>query len=371
MRIADDGGVLELADRLLPLLRRGAPVAVATCIDVMGSAPHGVGTSMAMVADGLVIGSVSGGCVEAAALADCRAVLQGGPALVRRYGFGAADAAPPGLACGGEVDVLTCRIDPAGPDGAALIRALERCLRGGPAAVGLVTSGPARLVGRVLSGDGGVAGVSGRGLRVAMDGALLLGRSSSVEVACGTTPLRLLVDVAATAPRLLVIGATETAVALSAAAAAVGLVVTVCDPREDFAVPARVPAAAAVVHGLPHEVLASFAPTSADAVCLLSHDEDLDPIALAVALESPAGYVGALGSRSTAARRAQRMRDLGVPAARLARLHAPIGLDIGARTPAETAVSIVAELLAVRNGVLPAPLREGAGPIHRSPALRA
>jgi xanthine dehydrogenase accessory factor len=190
-----------------------------------------------------------------------------------------------------------------------------------------------------------------------------------MEVACSPVALRVFVDVLAPAPRLLIGGATETAVALAAAAAAVGFRVTVCDPRTAFAQPARFPAAEAVLVRRVHEVVAEADLGPGDAVCLLGHDEDLDPLALAAALESRAGYVGALGSRSTADRRRARLEQLGVPADAVARLRMPIGLDIGSRTPAETAVSVLAEVLAVLSGRDEGPpLRAGAGPIHRAAA---
>jgi xanthine dehydrogenase accessory factor len=359
--------MLELADRLLPLVAAGARVAVATSVDVIGSAPQLVGTSMAVAEAGAVIGSVSGGCVEAAALHECRALLADGTARVRRFGFGDAAAARAGLACGGELDVLVHPL--AGAEVAAQLRAAAA---GAPAAIGLVTSGPAALVGRVVTEASAgrlaaeVPGLSGARLAAAIRDAVDGGRSVLVEVACDPVAVRLLVDVAAPARRLLIGGATETAAALAAAAAAIGYRVTVADPRAAFALPARFPAASEVVVGRVHELVAAAAPTSRDAICLLSHDEDLDPLALAAALESDAGYVGALGSRATAARRRQQLEHLGVTPEELARLHMPIGLDIGSRTPAETAVSILAEVLAVRAGRDGSALQAGTGPIHRT-----
>jgi xanthine dehydrogenase accessory factor len=359
--------VLELADRLLPLLAAGRPVAVATGVDVVGSAPHPAGTSMAVTEDGRVVGAVSGGCVEDAALRDCRALLAGGAAGARRFGFGDEAAGRAGLACGGELDVLVHLAD--GPGVADELRAARD---GRPAAVALVTTGPAHVVGRLVTARtvetlaAEVPGLSASQLRAAIEGRREVGRSGPVEVACEGAALRLFVDVAAPAPRLFVGGATETAVAVSAAAAAVGYRVTVCDPRAAFADAARFPAADRVLVGRLHEVLADAAPTARDAVCVLSHDEDLDPLALAVALESPAGHVGALGSRSTTARRREQLRRLGVPREAIERLRMPIGLDLGARTPQEVAVAVVAELLAARAGTDGAPLTGRAGPVHRA-----
>lgn len=346
--------MLELADRLLPLLAAGQRVAVATSIDVIGSAPHLVGTSMAVTEAGEVIGSVSGGCVEAAALADCRRVLAAGGALVRRFGFGDAEAAAAGLACGGEIDVLVH-----GLAGAAAIGQLREALAGRPAALGLVVAGEG--VGRIV----GPEEVDAFG--AAVRGRLAAARSGSAEIECDPAS-RLFVDVAAPARRMVIGGATETAVAVSAAAAALGFRVVVCDPRAEFTRADRFPAAERVVVGRVHDLLRLEPPAERDVVCVLGHDEDLDPLALAVALESAAGYVGALGSRSTAARRRARLAELGVREAAIERLHMPIGLDLGGSTPAETAIAILAEVLAIGAAASARPLRSGRGTIHRRPA---
>ena len=359
--------MLELADRLLPLVAAGAPVAAATAIDVLGSSPHGAGTSMVLSADGRLLGAVLGGCVEDAALRACRVLLADGAARVHRFGFGDGAAAAAGLACGGELDVLVYRLE-----GEDVVEQLRNAADGRPAAVALVTAGPPALLGRTVTVASAAAladevpGLSASLLTAAVAGRQDVGTSGGAEIACGGWTLRLFVDVAAPARRMVVGGATDTAAALATAAAALGYRVTVCDPRAAFAQPSRFPAAAHVVTGRVHEVVAAAALTGRDAVCLLSHDEDLDPLALAAALESGAGYVGALGSRGTAERRRARLRALGVPDRLIDRLHMPIGLDVGARTPAELAVAVLAEVLAVRNAAGAAPLRAGRGPIHRA-----
>jgi xanthine dehydrogenase accessory factor len=362
--------MLELADRLLPLVAAGARVAVATSIDVLGSSPQLAGTSMVVTADDGVFGSVSGGCVEDAALRNCRALLVDQKAGVRRFGFGDAAAARAGLACGGELDVLVHPIA-----GAAIEAELRNVVAGRPAAIALVTAGPAAAIGRAVTSTTveslahDVPGVPLPLVRAAIDGRRDSGRSGPVEIDCGPLTLRLFVDVSAPARRMVIGGATETAVALATAAVQLGYRVTVCDPRAAFARADRFAAADEVVVGRVHDVLGSAALTARDAVCLLGHDEDLDPLALAVALESQAGFVGALGSRGTAGRRRERLLALGVGAEALERLHMPIGLDVGARTPAELAVAVLAEVLAVRNGLDAAPLHAGAGPIHRETVL--
>jgi xanthine dehydrogenase accessory factor len=364
--------MLELADRLLPALAVG-PVAVATAVDVLGSSPSTVGTSMALTGRGAVIGSVSGGCVEAAAIDGCRELLAGRGPRVGRYGFGDAAAVRAGLACGGELDVLFQMLH-----GASVEAELAAAVAGRPAALAVVTAGPARLLGRTVAGREG-AGLQGdladhdlAGLplrlgrvRAVVGGRLAMGRSGPADLACGSELLRLFVDVAVEAPLFVIVGATELAAALAAAAVAVGYRVEVVDPRAAFARPERVPAASRVVLAAPHAFLAEAPLDARTVVCLLTHDEDLDPVALAVALERGAGFVGALGSRATTARRAARLRALGVPEHRIAALRSPLGLDLGASSPAETAVSILAEVLAARTGSTGLPLRDREGPVHR------
>lgn len=367
--------MLEIADRLLAALAAG-PVAVATAVDVIGSSPSTTGTSMALTPAGAVIGSVSGGCVEAAAIEGCRDLLAGGGPAVGRYGFGDAAAARAGLACGGQLDVLFHL-----PEGASVAAELRAAAEGRAAALAVVTAGPARLLGRTVAatdGAGSPGDLTERDLaglplrleqvRAAVRGRLAVGRPGGIELDCGTTVLRLVVDVAAEAARFVIVGATEVAAALAGAAGAVGYRVEVVDSRPAFAVAERVPRASLVVAALPHVFLAGTALDERSVVCLLSHDEDLDPLALAVALERSAGFVGALGSRATAARRVARLRALGVPANQVARIRSPLGLDLGGSTPAETAVSILAEVLAARTGGTGRPLRELDGPVHRAAA---
>lgn len=320
--------MLELAGRLLPFAAAGVPVALATAIDVFGSSPAPAGTSMAVAGNGAILGSVSGGCVEQAALTACRDLLAGGPPRVQRFGFGEEAAARAGLACGGEVDVLVHRFEPASSR-----TALHAAAAGAAAALGFVVAGPQ------------------------------LGRTVHADRAMGAATY---VDRVRAAPRMLVVGITETASALVAAATAAGYRVTVCDVRAAFVTPERFPGAVGVLAAAGHEVLAGLGLGPDDAVCVLGHDEDLDPLAIAVALEGPARYVGAIGSRATTARRRVQLADLAVEPARIARLRMPMGLDLGGRAPAETAIAVLAEVLAVRADAGTEPLRDGTGPIHRS-----
>jgi xanthine dehydrogenase accessory factor len=364
--VGQDGTVLELAEDLLPLLRGGRPFAMATAVDVVGSSPHDAGSSMALDGGGRILGGVSGGCVESAATDACRRVLDGAAASVERFGFGRADAA--GLTCGGELDVLVHM-----PAGACVEAELAAAAAGRAAVLAVVTAGPSALLGAVLAGGEG-AGLPGE-LDAAAFGPLGLSlervraairastATGAVEVECAGI-LRLFVEVSEPAPLFAVIGATAIAGPLAAGARSLGYRVVVCDHRPGFAVRDRVPAASAVVQELPHRWLRDLPLDERSVVCLLTHDDELDPLALAEALERRVAYVGALGSRTTADRRAERLLAIGLDPERLTELHSPIGLDLGGRAPAEIALSILAEVLAARTGGSGRPLRARKGPIR-------
>lgn len=370
--------MFEIAGRLLVALDSGERFAVATAIDVLGSSPHGAGTSMAVGDAGSVVGSVSGGCVETAALDGCARLLRTGLATTARFGFGDEAAARAGLSCGGELDVVFHPVDQE-------VRAeLTAAAAGRSAAVAVVTAAPrdrADLVGRTVgvgadSGDlnelpaafDGLPGLSMERLRAAVRGRLDTGTSGAVELACGGSVLRLFVEVAVPAATFVVVGATEYGRALAQAATALGYAVTVVDHRPAFVGSGRVPGV--VVHGWPHQLIEGTALDRRSVVCVMSHDEELDPLTIAAALAGGAGYVGVLGARSTHARRVERLVALGVPQAEIDRLHAPIGLDIGASSAAETAVSIMAEVLVARTGGSADSLRDRTGPIHWAAARR-
>ncbi|WP_210508491.1 XdhC family protein [Naasia sp. SYSU D00057] len=368
--------MLEIAERLLAAARAGAPIAVATVTGVTGSAPRDVGTSMAL-AGGSVLGSISGGCVESAAVEVCERVLERGRAETAHFGFGDEEALAVGLSCGGELDVLVHI-----PDSECVRAELAAAAAGTGAGLGTVLSGP--LAGR------SVAWRSGRGrageltdadlaplgidlgrVRSAVDAQVATGASGLVELECGPDTLRLFVESALPAPRLLLFGAVEFAAALAAAGRLLGYRVTVCDARPAFATPERFPAAAEVVVEWPHLYLAGTHTDERTVVCVLTHDDRFDLPLLREALSRRVAYVGALGSRRTAARRIDALREAGLDDAALSRLHSPMGLDVGAGTPEETAVSVLAEVLAVRTGASGRSLRDSTGPIHPRRAAAA
>ncbi|GAA4770202.1 XdhC family protein [Microbacterium gilvum] len=338
--------MLDLAAPLLARIRSGARVAVVTVTRVARSAPRGLGASMAVTTHGEVIGSISGGCVEGDAVVLAHAVLADGVARTARFGFDDDTAHAAGLACGGQVDVIAYVVDPAD---IRSVDALRRAADGEAVSVGIALAD-----GRLVDA-GDLADPAG------FDAAALL---AETRVVSGPEPV--LVVSRAPRPRLVLAGATEHAAALCRIASAAGFAVTVVDPWELLVTRERFPDADELVVALPHEHLARRADLDPrTAVCVLTHDTRLDVPAIRVALDLPIGFVGALGARTTVARRAELLREEGVADDDLARLRSPLGLDLGGSTPEETAVSIVAEILAARHGGTGRPLRALGGPIHR------
>ncbi|MER6426019.1 XdhC/CoxI family protein [Streptomyces sp. NPDC001137] len=366
--------MLNIADTLHRWCREERPFALATVVDVTGSAPLPIGTSVAVDEDGNAIGSISGGCVEGAVYELCRQVLRDrGPAQRAWFGYSDDDAFAVGLTCGGELDVLVQRIDPAAQPhlGAAFGAAVE----GRPAAVAQVVDGS--FAGATLSvlGDSWIAdrafgdGPTGRAVGDRAGSQLRSGRTGLVSLGgdADTCPeqVTVLVHVSAARPRMLIFGAIDFAAALAQAGRFLGYHVTVCDARPVFATEARFPHADEVVVDWPHRYLAQTAVDARTAVCVLTHDAKFDIPLLQLALDLPVGYVGAMGSRRTHDARLHRLREVGVTEEQLARLRSPIGLDLGARTPEETAISITAEIIAHAHQSTGLPLTRVTGPIHR------
>lgn len=328
--------MLELADALLPRLRAGEAVAVVTVTRVARSAPRGPGAAMAVFADGSVVGSISGGCVEGDAVLLATGVLASGRAVTATLGFSDDVAHAAGLACGGSVDVVVHRV---GPADAVALAALEapgdRRMR-----VGIVLEGA--RAGSLVAEDA----LNGDGPFVDHDGA------------------RTFVVTREPRPHLIVAGAGEHAIALARVASAAGFTVTVGDVWERLVTPERFPTADRLVVGVPADELSALIGEAWTAVCVLSHDERVDVPALATALRAGADFVGAMGARSTVTHRARLLAEAGVADADIARIHSPLGLDLGGSSPEETALSVLAEITAARRGGSAQPLRATRGPIH-------
>ncbi len=313
----DPGRIPETA---LAWHRAGRGAVLATVIETWGSAPRQAGSQMAVGGDGEIAGSVSGGCVEGAVAAEAEAALADGQPRVMTFGVADEDAFAVGLACGGTIRVL---VEPVGDSAPALPPGMLE------AVVAARAAGRGVAVATAL--DGWARRLWHDHPRIAQDRS---GVEDGVFFAVHAAPLR-----------LVVVGAVHIAQALLPMARACGFSPVLVDPRGSFGSVARFPGAD-IRDAWPDEALTALAPDARTAVVTLTHDAKLDDPALQVALRSPAFYVGALGSVRTQARRLERLRAAGLDDAVLARLHAPVGLRIGAATPAEIAVSILAEVIA-------------------------
>lgn len=361
----------------------GLRIAVARVVGLEGSGPRDPGATMAVSENGEVAGSVSGGCVEGAVVAQALDALAGrGEARRCTFGYSDDQAFAAGLTCGGTIHVLVePRLMPV-YDSLALALAAEE-----PVALSTVVDlhpdgaqgGPLpELAATMLVGEAGVRegslGDEGLDRAVAADaaGALASGLSASRHYGrhgeARRREVSVFVEVFAPRPAMVIFGAVDFTAALATVAVTLGYRVTVCDARPAFATRARFPMADEVVVDWPDRHLAKVGPTLGprDSVCVLTHDHKFDVPAILAALATGVGYLGAMGSRRTHEQRVARLREAGVPQEQLARIMAPIGLDIGSRTPEETAVSICAEIIATRAGRHPPSLRDSVGPIHRA-----
>ncbi|CAL9383983.1 XdhC family protein [Streptomyces sp. enrichment culture] len=368
--------MLDIAEELHRWTAEGRDFAVATVVAVGGSAPRQPGAALAVDADGTAIGSVSGGCVEGAVYELCAQALRDGESVLERFGYSDDDAFAVGLTCGGVIDILVTPVRADDPVRPVLASALDTAAGGGAAALARVVSGPGPLRGRALvvrpdgSAEGGFGGHPELDRTVIAEAAALLdaGRTGTVEIGaegsrCGA-PLTLLVESSVPPPRMIVFGAIDFAAALVRVGKFLGHHVTVCDARPVFATRARFPDADEVVVEWPHRYLERTEVDGRTVLCVLTHDAKFDVPLLRLALRLPVAYVGAMGSRRTHLDRAARLREVGVSELELGRLRSPIGLDLGARTPEETALSIAAEIVADRRGGSGAPLTGAHTPIH-------
>jgi xanthine dehydrogenase accessory factor len=327
----------------------GHAVALATVVQTWGSSPRQAGAKMALTPAGHIAGSVSGGCVEGAVYEAGVEALQNGQPRLLHFGVADETAWEVGLACGGSIDVFVQALR-------AELYAREREALGGNTAFAVVTvvAGPPELLGRglLVPESGPVTGslggeVDGPALELAR-AALAEGQSRRGELAPG---VQVFVEVVLPPPTLIVIGGVHITIALVALAKTLGYYTIVVDPRKAFGSAERFPHVDQLVQAWPDEALADIPLTRGTAVAMLTHDPKLDDPALKLALPSAAFYVGALGSRTTQAKRRQRLLAEGLPAEMVDRLHGPIGLDLNAGTPEEIALAIMAEIVAVRNGV--------------------
>jgi xanthine dehydrogenase accessory factor len=364
----------DVLDELLGWWRAGHAVGLGTVVGTWKSSPRQPGAAMVVGPDGTVAGSVSGGCVEGAVYELAEAARDTGAPALQRYGVSDDDAFAVGLTCGGIIEVFVEQVGPQSfPE---LGSVAEDIAAGRPVAVATFISGDPGRVGRrlvvrpdVISGSLGSPRLDDA-VRDDARGLLLQGRTATLHY--GPDGERRGDDIAifvasyAPRPRMIVFGAIDFAAAVARIGSFLGYRVTVCDARPTFATAKRFPDADEVIVEWPHRYLARTEVDARTVVCVLTHDPKFDVPLLEVALRLPLAYLGAMGSRRTNDDRLTRLRELGLTDAELASLHAPVGLDVGARTPEETAVAIAAEIIAARWGGTGRQLRTTAGPIHHT-----
>jgi xanthine dehydrogenase accessory factor len=367
----------DVVDQLEGWWKNGDTAALATVVGTFRSAPRQPGASMLVGPGGEAVGSVSGGCVEGAVYELGQEVLADERPVLQRYGVSDDDAFSVGLTCGGILDVFVEKVSPETyPQFGDVVDAIRTEQ---PVAVATVVSGPAERLGKRLivwpdRVDGttgsarldGAAGDDARGLLDAGRNAML---TYGVDGQRRGEGLSVFVESFAPPPRMIVFGAIDFAAACAKMGNFLGYRVTVCDARPVFATASRFPGANEVVVEWPHRYLAAEA--EADRIdgrtvlCVLTHDPKFDVPLLEVALRLPeVGYIGAMGSRRTHDDRLERLKERGITDEEIARMSSPIGLDLGARTPEETAVSIAAEMIAQHWGGAGSRLAEREGPIH-------
>jgi xanthine dehydrogenase accessory factor len=355
--------VNSVLDAIEGWVARGDRVAVATVVETKKSAPQPAGTKMGINELGEVCGAVSGGCVEGAVVEVAETVIDGSAPRLLHYGIADEDAWDVGLPCGGEITVWVQGYA-AGDLQASFTELAQSGIR---AALVTLVEGGSELGARMLLREGsepqgtlGDPDLDAASMSLARD-ALWSERNELHEV----HGAKVFIDVAAPPPRLVIVGAVDFAAQLAEVARMSGWRPFVIDPRARFATAARFPAAERVIVAWPQEGFAELDPIDpATAIAVLTHDPKLDDAALVAALDSDASYIGAMGSRRAQERRRERLLNAGIDPARLDRVSAPIGLDIGALSAAETALSIMAEIVALKHGRAGGRLIEARGRIH-------
>jgi xanthine dehydrogenase accessory factor len=378
----------DLFDDIDRWRRVGKRVAVARVVDVEGSGPRGPGAAMAVSEDGDVAGSVSGGCVEGAVVTEALAVLAGSTdARVVTFGYSDDEAFAVGLTCGGtirlfveEFELATQETSAGGPSGLYDVLA-QRVRESEPVAMATVIDGPNRAAKLLVTPDLPAIGTLGDAeldrvvtrdalaeLEAARSGVRHYGPhgETTPEDLEGAPIIRVFVECHAAPPQMWIFGAVDFTAALAKVAKVLGYRVTVCDARDVFATRRRFPMADEVIVSWPGPVFEERGASlgTRDAVCILTHDPKFDVPAVIGALATNAGYIGVMGSRTTHSKRLARLTEAGVTAGDLERLMSPVGLDIGARTPEETAISICAEIIARKTGRRTPSLKDAEGPIH-------
>lgn len=329
----------------------GEQVALAMVVETWGSSPRPPGALMAVSAGGQIAGSVSGGCVEGAVVAAALEVLDGGEARLLQFGVSDQEAWEVGLACGGSISVFVTGLPEPAFQALQSVFEAER-----PLALAAVLDGPQASVGHLLWTSEAESPASPREPEAAarwMDANrqdMLRWTAPRRTSVAADPPIELFINVIRPADRLIIVGGVHIARALADLASRIGFETIVVDPRRLFASESRFPGVDRLLQDWPQTALAEVGITASTAVAVLSHDPKIDDPAVLAALASPAFYIGVLGSRRTHAARVERLRAAGTGAEALARLHAPIGLNLGAATPEEIALAVLAEIIASKHG---------------------
>ncbi len=357
---------------LLHWLGEGRSVAVALLVEVLASAPFDVGAMMLIDDSGRIEGSVTGGCVEAAVAEVAQRVLQGDPPRVLTFGISDELAGDAGLMCGGTVRIFVAEVGSRSVG--TITAALEAAREGRDMALATLLDGDAAggvlgIVDGARIGNLGVSENLERTVESAARGCLAQGfsgvRRFDADGTLAGDGLRVFIQSSLAPAQLMILGANDFSAAAAAVGSALGYRVTICDPRRPFLESHRLGQHAELVAAWPDELLRSAELTPRDAVLVFTHDPKFDEPAIVAALDTDVGYLGALGSRRTAHDREDRLRRLGVTPEQLQRLHSPCGLDIGPASPGETAISILAEIISLREGRTAGPLVDTNGPIRR------
>ena len=363
--------MLDILESIVKWHEDGHSFGLATVVNTFRSAPRQPGAAMAVSGTDEVVGSVSGGCVEGAVYELAKEVIASGVPVLQRYGVSDDDAFAVGLTCGGILDVFVEPVDlqrfPGLPGVAQAIGA------GQPVAVATVVAGSVRRGARLIVWPDHVTGSLGHeGLDAAVgaDARGMLAQGLTRLQRYGVNGERRMDDVSifiqsfSPPPHMIVFGAIDFASAVARIGKFLGYRVTLCDARSLFATAKRFPDADEIVVSWPHRYLSSAEVDERTVICVLTHDPKFDVPLLEVALGTPAGYIGVMGSRRTHDERIRQLHERGVSPAKLERLRSPVGLDLGARTPEETAVSVAAEIVSDRWGGSGAPLTKTLGRIH-------
>ncbi len=338
----------DILPQLLTWHEAGETIAIATVIQTWGSSPRGVGAKMGITSHGKMTGSVSGGCVEGAVIEVGMEITKTRKSQLLHFGVADETAWEVGLACGGTIEVFVQPIETQLFDQLRAAIEAER-----PAASVTIIRGPDDLLGR------GLVWVDGLNSPQGLDGELLeesiqaarsaLADGQSRRYTLPDGQVEVFADVILPSPMLVIVGGVHISIALAKLAKVLGYRTVIVDPRRAFGSPERFSHADRLIQAWPDEALESLQLSHSSAVAVLTHDPKLDDPALIAALSGPAHYVGALGSKTTQSKRRARLLEAGLSQAQVDRLHGPIGLDIGAHSPEEIALSILAEIVAARS----------------------